>query len=922
MIHIQIAKPRKLANNILVEYSAFVSFDYNAQIVSYIKDISTRVYDPETFTWEMPVTNIIGLCNKFRDHDIKITGTYEKLGSAEDLVEIPTGFEFKTKPFQHQIDGVRFGLTKERFLLCDDQGLGKALALDTIIYTPNGFKYMRDIDVGDYVFGKDGKPTKVTAVYNHHNVEMYKITFSDGVSIRCCKDHLWEINSQHKRKKIVDTKWLVSKDQFGKVRSENLFSCGSYKYWIDRCDPVEFTRTNTPLNPYLVGCLLGDGNLAGGCIGFTTADKEMIDRLSKLLPSGYIFNSSDSMRNIEYNIVKKNTKSSKENLVKTIIKKLNLYGTNSHTKFIPNCYKYNSKDVRLDVLRGLIDTDGYVGKDNLIQYTTVSKVLCDDVRFLVESLGGIVSYSESECGYNGKITGIAYTLTIKVDNPQDLCLLKRKREKLKPRKFKARRNIVKVEKIENSDAKCITVDNKDHLYLAEHFVVTHNTKQIIDLVGCLSTKDNIQKVLIICGVNSLKYNWEEEIKIHSNESGWVLGTRYRKNGNKYEGTTKDKLADLENLPDCKYLITNIETLRAGAEKVSKTKYHFPIAEKIAQLCSKGIISMIAFDECHKAKNATSLQGRAMLKTSAKYMVAMSGTPLMNNPIDLYFPLHWLGYEQHSLYQFKQHYCHLGGFSGGEIVGYKNLDEIRALMDKVMVRRLKMEVLDLPEKIHKVEYVDMSSKQSVIYKEVMAGVRSDLHKMSFSNNPLSMLIRLRQATGYTGIISDKVKESAKLDRMEELVTEIVESGQKAIIFSQWSEMTAVVKERLAKYNPAYITGETKAEERMIEVNRFQNDDNCKVIVGTIGAMGTGLTLTAAQNVIFLDSPWNRALKDQAEDRAHRIGTAGTVNIITIVCKGTIDEKIEDIVYRKGLLSDMLVDGKGEKIDMNIINELLS
>lgn len=325
---------------------------------------------------------------------------------------------------------------------------------------------------------------------------------------------------------------------------------------------------------------------------------------------------------------------------------------------------------------------------------------------------------------------------------------------------------------------------------------------------------------------------------------------------------------------------------------------------------------------HNCKNSTSLQGRAMMKTSAKYMVAMSGTPLMNNPIDLYFPLHWLGYEKHSLYQFKQHYCHLGGYSGAEIIGYKNLDEIRALMDKVMIRRLKMEVLDLPEKIHKVEYVDMTSKQAIIYKEVMAGVRSDLHKMSFSNNPLSMLIRLRQATGYTGIISDKVKESAKLDRMEELVSEIIESGQKAIIFSQWSEITSIVKERLAKYNPAYITGETKAEERMIEVNRFQNDDNCKVIVGTIGAMGTGLTLTAAQNVIFLDSPWNRALKDQAEDRAHRIGTAGTVNIITIVCKNTIDERIEDIVYKKGLLSDMLVDGKGEKIDMNIINELLS
>ena len=111
MIHIQIAKPKKLKNNILVEYSAFVGFDYDAKIVSYIKNMSTRIYDPETFTWEMPVANIIGLCNKFTDHDIKITGTYEKLGSKEDLVEIPKGFEFKTKPFQHQIDGVRFGLT-------------------------------------------------------------------------------------------------------------------------------------------------------------------------------------------------------------------------------------------------------------------------------------------------------------------------------------------------------------------------------------------------------------------------------------------------------------------------------------------------------------------------------------------------------------------------------------------------------------------------------------------------------------------------------------------------------------------------------------------------------------------------------------------------------------------------------------------
>ena len=193
----------------------------------------------------------------------------------------------------------------------------------------------------------------------------------------------------------------------------------------------------------------------------------------------------------------------------------------------------------------------------------------------------------------------------------------------------------------------------------------------------------------------------------------------------------------------------------------------------------------------------------------------------------------------------------------------------------------------------------------------------VHKIKFSNNPLSMMIRLRQTTGWTGIISEKVQESVKMERMIELVEEITQSGQKAIIFSNWESMTEVAKEKLKEYKPAYITGATKAEERMVEVERFQNDASCKVIIGTIGALGTGLTLTAAQNVIFLDEPWNRALRDQAEDRAHRIGTKGTVNITFLCCKNTIDERIHSLVEKKGQISDALVDGKISAEDINYL-----
>ncbi len=447
------------------------------------------------------------------------------------------------------------------------------------------------------------------------------------------------------------------------------------------------------------------------------------------------------------------------------------------------------------------------------------------------------------------------------------------------------------------------------------------SKQIIDWACCLKKQGKLKRALIICGVNSLKYNWKNEVATHSNESAWIIGTRYRKNGNAYEGSSKDKLADLDNLPESTFLITNIETMRSGAYKEGN-RHRYPFADKINELVKRGEISLIAIDEAHVCKNPSSQQGRATLKTSAPYMVAMTGTPIMNKPLDLYVPLKWLGYDDHSYFAFKQHYCTLGGYGGAEVVGYKNLHEIREILDQMMLRRLKDDVLDLPEKIHKDEIVEMTPKQGIIYKEVLNQVRSDLHKISFSDNPLAMLIKLRQATGYTGILSDTVAESAKLDRLEEIVEELAANGEKCVIFSNWEMITSVVVERLKKYNPAYITGKVKTDDRMNEVNRFQTDDNCKVIIGTMGAMGTGLTLTASQTVIFLDEPWTQAVKSQCEDRCHRIGTKGSVQVITLACENTIDQKIHEIVYKKGLLSDMLIDGKGGKIDMKIINELLS
>jgi SNF2 family DNA or RNA helicase len=337
---------------------------------------------------------------------------------------------------------------------------------------------------------------------------------------------------------------------------------------------------------------------------------------------------------------------------------------------------------------------------------------------------------------------------------------------------------------------------------------------------------------------------------------------------------------------------------------------------------RGIIGMAVVDEIHKCKNAQSQQGKAIHCLKTKFKLALTGTPLMNQAMDLYNIMKWLEVEKNSFYQFRARYCIMGGYVNYQIVGYKNMDELRTRFGKMMLRRKKDEVLNLPPKIRSTDYVDMMPKQAQLYKEVKNMLKANIKEIELNPNPLAMLIRLRQVTAHTSILSDSIAESAKMERLKEIVDELVENGHKAIIFSNWEEVAQIVKSELSQYNPAYITGSIK--DRQAEVERFQEDAKCKVIIGTVGAMGTGLTLTKASTVIFMDKAWNMATVEQAEDRAHRIGTTGTVNIISLVCKDTIDENIEAIVESKKFLAEELVDGasNGSKAEqLKLIYQIL-
>lgn len=418
------------------------------------------------------------------------------------------------------------------------------------------------------------------------------------------------------------------------------------------------------------------------------------------------------------------------------------------------------------------------------------------------------------------------------------------------------------------------------------------TKQALDIA--VARKHKMRHCLIVCGVNNLKWNWYKEVEIHTNEKAHILGSRVNRKGKTVIGSSAERLADLKQIHDEYFLITNIETLRDKS-----------IQSQIKKMCSDGIIGMTIIDEIHKCKNSQSKQGKAIHCCCSYYRLALTGTPLMNNPVDLYNVLKWLEVENHSLTYFKNLYCEMGGFGGYEIIGYKNLDQLENSLNKNMLRRRKEEVLDLPPKIYTDELLDLDSSQDKLYRDVTNQIIEDIDRIMLLPNPLTELIRLRQVTSNPNILTSKNITNVKYDR----ILDILESTtDKVIIFSNWTKVInpLYIKLNSLGYNPALVTGESK--DPILEMNKFQSDNTCKVILGTTPALGTGYTLTAANTVIFIDEPWSKAIKDQAEDRCHRIGTKGTVNIITLICKDTIDERIHQIIKDKGELSDRIVDGK--------------
>ena len=362
---------------------------------------------------------------------------------------------------------------------------GRAQPVATPVLTPDGFRPIGSLAVGDLVIGSSGEPTPVIGVYPQGEKDIYRVTAQDGASTLASGDHLWAVATRDDRRRGKPLRVLTTQEMIGNLRANHY-----HRYELPlHSAPVCFPRQNVPMDPYALGLLLGDGCLTGATTpSFATADPELAWELQRRLPGTEVRPTQGP--NYQLNrVTSPGDVITLENPVTMAACLLGLHGTRSATKFVPELYLHNSAKVRLAVLQGLLDTDGgpVTQRDRTcrIQYTTTSPRLRDDVIFLVRSMGGIAYYRTRPA--LGRTPGRAngrpvyhrldvYIIDIRLPEGVEPFRLTRKRDTYnaagggRPMRF-----IESIEPAGTAEAVCISVAAPDSLYTTEDFLLTHNT---------------------------------------------------------------------------------------------------------------------------------------------------------------------------------------------------------------------------------------------------------------------------------------------------------------------------------------------------------------------------------------------------------------------------------------------------------------
>ena len=351
----------------------------------------------------------------------------------------------------------------------------KAQPLDSHVLTVNGWKRMGDIQIGDLVITMDGTPAPVTGIYPQGVKPIYRMTFKDGAEVECCDDHLWYVKTYADRANGRD--WHVLPLKAFRESHQKQFTSGKVgKTCVPAVKPVQYPKRELPLDPYLLGVLIGDGGMTSTSLMISSEDVEILNAVRAVLPDGLQLKHSaayDYRISGKHGAPKGQQGGGSTNPVIQALRELGLWGKPSIEKFIPADYLLADVESRISLLQGLCDTDGCPagGHGTHVAFEVSSLRLAQDIIELVKSLGGVASCTEKPTYHN-----TAYRCHLQL--PPDVLpfRLTRKLAKYTPRtKYPITHYIEQIEAVGEKEAQCIMVGHPSHSYITDGYVVTHNT---------------------------------------------------------------------------------------------------------------------------------------------------------------------------------------------------------------------------------------------------------------------------------------------------------------------------------------------------------------------------------------------------------------------------------------------------------------
>lgn len=421
--------------------------------------------------------------------------------------------------------------------------------------------------------------------------------------------------------------------------------------------------------------------------------------------------------------------------------------------------------------------------------------------------------------------------------------------------------------------------------------------QLIYFIKQILKEKQDAKILIVAPT-SLIYNWKNEFDKFGIELKYKV----------FAENKKRRKEELDNLKDTNILITTYGLIRQDQEQYKEIDFE-----------------LIAIDEAQNIKNANAQMTKVIKSLHSSSKIALTGTPLENSVLELWsiFDFIMPGYLANLLT-----FSHKYNIKDVESEDLKSLSDLNKQIKPFILRRKKKDVVkELPDKIENSIYIELSKEQKKLYVAQLEKTKKEMDEIienegfkKGSFKILQLLGKLRQLCIDPRIIyEDYEGGSSKIEHLISLTEEIIKNGHKILLFTSYKTALDIVNREFTNQGIStyVIDGSVPSKKRMELVEKFNKDDT-NVFLITLKSGGTGLNLTSADVVIHLDLWWNPQVENQATDRAHRIGQKNTVEVIKLVCKGTIEERILELQNKKKILSDTLIEG--EDRDQNILSKL--